>query len=114
MDRLAGGDKVDGSVFESRILSGRDAVGHAAMRDGMRDLVRARVRRGDFAEVFRETESGLPATGARVPAAEVARYQSRDRPEKLGRVRGPVAGVVARVAREVILERGRPQISSRR
>src|SRR5664279_5275903 len=81
VDRLAGGDKVDGSVLQPRIL--------------------------------RESESGLPATGARVPAAEVARYQSRDRPEQLGRVRGPVAGVVPRVAREVILERGRAQISSR-
>ena len=79
----------------------------------MRDLVRARVRRGDFAEVFRETESGLPATGARVPAAEVARYQSRDRPEQLGRVRGPVAGVIACVAGEVVLEGELAQISSR-
>jgi hypothetical protein len=113
MDRLADGDEVDGSVLQPRIFRGRDAVGNAAMRDGMRDLVRARVRRGDLAEVFRETERGLPAPGACVPAAEVARDQSRDRPEQLGRVRGPVAGVVARVVREVILERGRAQISSR-
>ena len=80
----------------------------------MRDLVRARVRRGDFDEVFRETEGRLPAPGARVPAEPVPRDERRHRVEKRGRIRGPVAGVVARVAREVILERGRPQISSRR
>jgi hypothetical protein len=80
----------------------------------MRDLVRARVRRGDLAEVFRETERGLPAPGARVPAQGVPGDERRQRLEKLGRVRGPVAGVVARVAREMILERGRAQTSSRR
>jgi hypothetical protein len=79
----------------------------------MGDLVGARVRRDDLGEVLREWDGGLPASGSRVPAALVPRRQRRDGPEELRRVRGPVAGVIACVAREVVLENGLAQISSR-
>jgi hypothetical protein len=80
----------------------------------VRDLVLARVRGDDLRELPGQTAGRLPAPGARVPAEGVPRDERRDRIEELGRIRRPVAGVVARVAREVILEGRRGQISSRR
>jgi hypothetical protein len=80
----------------------------------MRDLVPAGVRSDDLGEVLREADGRLPASGAGVPAALVPRGERRDRPEELGRIRGAVARVIARVAREVVLENGCAQIPSRR
>lgn len=113
MNGLPDGHEVGPSVFQARPLGGRHAVRDTRVRRRVGDLVGARVRRDDLGEVLRERDGSLPASGSRVPAALVPRRQRRDGPEELGRVRGPVAGVVACVAREVVLEGGLAQISSR-
>jgi hypothetical protein len=113
MQRLRHRYEVGPSVREIRLLGRRRAVCDARVRDRMCDLVGARVRGDDLGEVLRERNRGLSASGARVPAALVPRRQRRDGPEELGRIRGPVAGVVAGMAREMVLEGGFAQISSR-
>jgi hypothetical protein len=123
MDRLAHRDEVDACLFQPGVVRGCDAVGDAGMERRVRDLVRARIRGDDLREMLRQAARRLPAAGAGVPAEGVPRDERRERVEKRGGIRGPVAGIVARVAREVVLEGGRaqmtqmtqmPQISSRR
>ena len=113
MNRLPDGHEVGPSAFQARPLGRRHAVGDTRVRRRVGDLVGARVRRDDLGEVLRERDGGLPVPSTSVPAALVPRRQSRDGPEELGRVRGPVAGVIACVAGEVVLEGELAQISSR-
>jgi hypothetical protein len=110
---LPSGHEVGPAVRKTRALRGCHAVRHTRMRGRVRDLVCARVRRDDLGEVRCESDGRLSVSRSRVPAALVPRRQRRDGPEELGRIRGPVAGVIACVAREVVLEGVPAQISSR-
>jgi hypothetical protein len=117
MQRLTDGHEIHARFVQPGLFGFRNAVRHPGMSLRVRDLVRARVRGDDLGEMLGEAAGCLPAPGAGVPAEGVPRDERGDGVEELRWIRGAVAGVVARVAREVILEDGRAQmtqISSRR